>query len=54
MEEEGRKKEDSFKFTSSGETLGYIELDEARVLAIRHAREMPTSLVRLLDRNIQA
>ena len=33
-------KEDKFDaFTPEGEALGYISLDQARVLAIRHARE---------------
>ncbi len=36
--EEG-KKEDQFGFTPEGERLGYISLEEAWVLAIRHARD---------------
>jgi len=33
------KKEDSFEFDSAGETIGYISLDQARILAMCHARE---------------
>ena len=33
------KKEEKFDFTAEGEALGYISLDQARILAIRHARE---------------
>ena len=37
---EGEKKEDKFdSFTPEGEALGYISLDQARVLAIEHARD---------------
>ena len=44
-DEEGGKedlfeKEDKFdQFDSAGEALGYISLEQARVLAVRHARE---------------
>ena len=38
IEDEG-KKEDKLEFTPEGETLGYISLDQARVLALRHARD---------------
>ena len=38
MEDEG-KKEEKLEFTTEGEALGYISLEQARVLAIRHARE---------------
>ena len=38
LEEEG-KKEDQFGFTPEGERLGYISLDQARVLAMEHARD---------------
>ena len=41
MTEEPGKEEEKFEFTSEGETLGYISLDEARVLAIRTAAETP-------------
>ena len=40
MEDEG-KQEEKFDFTSEGEALGYISLDQARVLAMRTARESP-------------
>jgi hypothetical protein len=39
MTEEEGKKEDQFGFTREGEALGYISLDQARVLALRHARD---------------
>ncbi len=39
MAEDQGKKEDQFGFTPEGETLGYISLDEARVLAMEHARD---------------
>ncbi len=39
VEEEGKKEEEKLEFTPEGETLGYISLDQARVLAIRHARQ---------------
>ena len=44
MPEEEREedaKEEKFDFDSSGESAGYISLDQARVLAIEHARENP-------------
>jgi len=39
VEDEGKKEE--FDFTAEGEALGYISLDQARVLAMRTAREAP-------------
>ena len=41
MSEDESKQEEKFEFTSEGETLGYISLDQARVLAMRTARETP-------------
>ena len=38
-QEEGKEEEEKFDFTSEGEVLGYISLDQARVLAVQHARE---------------
>ena len=38
-EDEDKKDKDTFKFDSAGEERGYISLDQARVLAIRHARD---------------
>ena len=35
------KKEDSFEFDSAGEAVGYISMPQARVLAMRTAREEP-------------
>ena len=40
MVDEG-KQEEKFDFTAEGEVLGYISLDQARVLAMRTARESP-------------
>jgi hypothetical protein len=39
--EEEEKKEDKFDFDLTGETLGYVSLEQARVLAMRTAREDP-------------
>ena len=42
MEEDQEKQEDKIDiFTREGESLGYISLDQARVLAIQHARDNP-------------
>ena len=38
-ENEGKKEEEKFEFTPEGEALGYISLDQARVLAMRTSRE---------------
>jgi len=40
-EDQAKKDEDRFEFTAEGEALGYISLDQARVLAMRTARESP-------------
>ena len=37
--EEGSQQEEKFEFDAAGEALGYISLDQARVLALRHARD---------------
>ena len=37
--EEDKKDEHKLEFTPEGETLGYISLDQARVLALQHARD---------------
>ena len=39
MAEDQGKEEEKFDFTPEGEAVGYISLDQARVLAMRHARE---------------
>ncbi len=39
MAEDEGKKEDKLEFTPEGEALGYISLDQARVLALRHAQD---------------
>ena len=38
-EESGKKEEEKLEFTPEGETLGYISLDQARVLALQYARD---------------
>ena len=42
-EEEGEKEEEKFEFDSAGQSVAYISLDQARVLAARTARENPGS-----------
>ena len=39
MAEEENKEEEKFEFDAAGEVLGYISLDQARVLAVQHARQ---------------
>jgi len=39
LAEEPDKKDDKFEFTPEGESVEYISLGDARVMAIRHARE---------------
>ena len=41
VEDEDKKEEEKFEFTPEGESLGYISLDQAEVLAMRTARETP-------------
>ena len=38
-EAEDKKDEEKLEFTPEGETFGYISLDQARVLALQHARD---------------
>ena len=47
------KKEDSFEFDSAGESIEYISLDQARVLAMRTARDATLAAPRLLLPSIQ-
>ena len=39
MTEDGTDK-DKLEFTPEGETLGYISLDQARVMALQHTRDL--------------
>ena len=39
VDEEGKKEDEKLEFDSAGEALGYISLDQARLLAIQHARD---------------
>ena len=41
MAEDQGKEEEKFDFTSEGEAVGYISLDQARLLAMQTARETP-------------
>ena len=41
MAEDNGQKEEKFDFDSAGQAAGYISLDQARVLAMRSARETP-------------
>jgi hypothetical protein len=41
MAEEQGNKQDKLDYTRDGEALGYISLDQARVLAVRTAKELP-------------
>ena len=43
MREEESKKEEKFEFTSEGEVIGYISLDQARVLALEQTRDKTNS-----------
>ena len=38
---EKKEEEEKLEFTAEGEALGYISLDQARVLALRTARDEP-------------
>ena len=50
-EDQGKQDKEKIDFTREGEALGYISLDQARVLAMRTARETPGAYGRRL-RNI--
>jgi len=50
VEDEGKQEEDKFEFTAEAEAQGYISLNQARVLAMRTARETPGLYVRWLRR----
>ena len=40
-DEEGKQEEEKLEFTPEGETLGYISMEQARLLAMRSATESP-------------
>jgi len=52
MAQDEGKEEDKLEFTSEGETLGYISLDQARVLALQHARDNRDLYGRYANREI--
>ena len=37
-EDEGKKDDEKLEFDSAGQSIGYISLDQARVLAMENAR----------------
>ena len=37
--DEDNQKEENFEFDTAGEVMGYISLDQARVLALRYGRD---------------
>ena len=39
VEDEGKNDEKKFEFDSAGQAIAYISLDQARVLAMEHARD---------------
>ena len=39
VEDEGKKDEEKLEFDSTGQAVAYISLDQARVLAMEHARD---------------
>jgi len=45
MAEDQGKEEEKFEFTGEGEAVNYISLAQARLLAIRTARDPPVSMV---------
>ncbi len=51
MAQEGDK-EAQLEFTPAGETPGYISLDQARVLALQHARDNREIYGRYADREL--
>ena len=50
-EDQGKQEEEKFDFTRESEAFGYISLDQARVLAMRTARESPGAYGRRLSPN---
>ena len=40
-EEQDKKAEEMFGFTPEGEAIGYISLEQARLLAMQTARDVP-------------
>ena len=46
------KDDDKLEFTPEGETLGYISLDQARVLALQHARDNREIYGRYADQDL--
>ena len=51
-EEPEKKEEEKLEFTSEGETLGYISVDQARVLALQHARDNRETYGPFADRDL--
>ena len=51
-EDESKQDDEKLEFTLEGETLGYISLDQARVLAMQHARDNREFYGRYADREL--
>ena len=51
-EDQSEQFEDKLEFTPQGEALGYISLDQARVLALQHARDNREIYGRFADREL--
>jgi hypothetical protein len=52
VEDEGKQDEPKIEFDSAGESLAYISLDQARVLALQHARDKRDVYGRYADQEI--
>ena len=51
-EDESEQNDEKLEFTAQGETLGYISLDQARALALQHARDNREFYGRFADRDL--
>ena len=51
VEDEGNQDDEKQKFTPEGETLGYISLEQARLLAMQTARDNPGNYGRRFSRS---
>ena len=49
-QDEGKQDDEKLEFTAEGEALAYISLDQARVLALRYARDNREIYGRYADR----
>jgi len=51
-EEEGKQDDEKLEFDSAGDVIGYISVDQARLLALRHARDNLDICGRYADREL--